>query len=276
MGVSTGNAWVKEGSYREQPLVSFTHELLLSVSNGNATDSVGWSTRKDFDALLPGRIKVPSVRSTPYDKNRDGIPDTWELTLQIPTGSVSKGYEHVFLLAAYNYELRERVREQIGGLVVIDVSSPFPATGVWVRGELRLRQASPLRVTSEVREVYAWNPLILDWTSNKVMELHPITVHALLEGYAARNETVYLNQVTPPAWDYSPQDSFSIHVVFDVPAQLVYYVPGIFEVLKFGWMQLMALALPVWAALSWVKEFAFDNQIVESYVVAGLPPKHAM
>mmetsp|Transcript_52802 Transcript_52802/g.106014 ORF Transcript_52802/g.106014 Transcript_52802/m.106014 type:complete len:322 (-) Transcript_52802:99-1064(-) len=275
-GLAFDHIWIRESSYREQPLVSFTHELVVALSPGALGEAVGWSSRTDFEPLLPGQLKVPSVRSTPRDRNDDGVPDTWELILRMPVGNVSKGFEHVFLLAAYDFELRQKVAEKIGGLVVIDVRNPSPATGVWLRGDLKLRQTAPLRLSSIIRDVYARNPLALQWESNEAIGHHPLTLQSLIKPYAAQNETVYLHTVLPPAWDYSPRDFFEVHVVCDVPPQLVYYVPGTMEVLRFAWVQFLSLGIPTWAILRCVKAFAYDNQIVESYVVAGLPPKDAM
>mmetsp|Transcript_5944 Transcript_5944/g.17791 ORF Transcript_5944/g.17791 Transcript_5944/m.17791 type:complete len:320 (-) Transcript_5944:75-1034(-) len=272
-GLAFDHVWLRERSYREQPLVNFTHELLVAFAGSTPTEAVGWSTRVDLEPLLPDRMRVPTVRSTPHDRNHDGVTDTWELLLQMPMGSITKGYEHVFLLAAYDFELRGKVSEKIGGLIVIDIRNPTPATGVWLQGDLRLRQTVPLRLSSELRDVYSRNHLVIQWTSNDALSHKPLTVQSLLQPYAAQNETVYLDTVLPPVWDYSPRDLFQVRVTCDVPPQLVHYVPGTVEVLRFAWVQFLSLGIPTWALLRCMKAYAYDNQVVESYVVAGLPPK---
>lgn len=270
---STDSVWVKESVYHEQPLVTFAHDLMIVLSGDEPASAVGWGTRAELDPLLPPQIKVPVVRSAQIDKNFDGVPDMWKLSLDIPTGSVDVGYRHLFLLAVYNFELRHKVHERIAGLVSLDVSSPFPATGAWVRGQLRLRQDLPLAAASDVRSVYAENPLVVDPRSSWAMEHQPLTVSSILGRYAERNETVHLEQVLPAVWDYSPRDFFRLELEIDVPPQPVSFVPGAVEVMKIAWMQLLALGVPVWLVLNTVRTFMYDNQVVETYVVQHLPRK---
>jgi len=172
-------------------------------------------------------------------------------------------------------QLQDKVNEKLGGLVAIDASSPYAATGVWIQGRLVFRQNFPLRQSQEERSVYAENPLAAPWSSNWVTENQPLTVQALLGRYARRNETVHLEYVVPPVWDYTPRDSFKVHVTIDVPPQLIYYVPGAAEVLKFAWVQLVAFLIPTWLIIECLKGLAFDYQLVETYVVSQLPQKDA-
>lgn len=273
---STDSVWVKESSYHEQPRVSFAHDLMVVLSGDARNEAVGWGTRADLDPLLPERVRVPILRSSSVDKNFDGVPDTWRLSLDLPTGNISEGYRHLMLLAVYNFELREKVRERIGALAALDLASPFPATGVSVQGKWRLQQDLPLPVTHDVRDVYAENPLAVDYRSSWATRHQPIRVAALLERYAERNETVYLEQVLPPVWDYAPRDSFRLELRIDVAPQTVKFVPGAPEVLKLAWMQLLALGVPTWLALHVARTFLYDRQVVETYVVQQLPAKEAM
>lgn len=268
---ASDNVWVSENSYNEQPFVSFRHELLVVLAGSSADDSVGWSTNADLSPLLPPLVRVPVVRSSSLDNNHDGLPDTWTLSLQMP--KVNNGYQRVFLMAAYNLELRERVREIIGGLVVVDINNIYPATGVWVQGQLRLKQGLPLRVESETRDVYSESPFSINQASNWATANQPITARALLQRYAARNETVFFDQHLPPVWDYGPRDSFDVELVLDVPPQVVRYVPRVLEMLKFAWMQVLSFLVPTWLALRSAKAFAYDGHLVETYVVPQLPPK---
>lgn len=270
---ASDNIWVKEGSYREQPYVSFAHEMLVVLGGTSASDAVGWGTHSALDSLLPPDVKVPIVRSAPYDVNHDGLTDSWKLSLDMPTGDITKGYQHVFLLAVYNVELRTRVREKMSGLIAIDINAPYPATGVWVQGQLRFRQNTPLHINTEVREVYTQSPLAINFGSSWATAHQPLSVQGILERYAARNETVFMDQVLPAVWDYSPRERFEIRLSLDVVPQHIYYIPGSLEVLKWAWMQMIAFLVPTWAVLQALQAFAFDKQVVETYVVPDLPGK---
>lgn len=271
---ASDNVWVKESFYHEQPVVSFAHDVFIVLAGDSTSDAVGWCTREDLQPLLPEHVVVPIVRSSSADIDHNGLPDSFRLQLEVPTGDVRKGFRHMFLMAVYNYELRERVREHLSGLLVVDIGSSFPATGVWIKGQVKLRQRQPLRIVAgEVRDLYAPNPLAIDFRSSWATFHNPLAIRDLLERYANRNETLHFEPAAPPVWDFSPRDYFEAELVMDVAPQLVYYVPGSLEVLKFGWVQVLSFIVPTWMVLRAVQAFAFENQIVETYVVPQPHPK---
>jgi len=269
----SGNVWVKESSYREQPRVTFANDLLFVLSGRTTAEAVGWSTRQELRALLPSEIVVPAVRASALDVNHDSVPDELRLTLEIPLATVTSGFQRLLLLAAYRYELHEKVAEHIGGLVTVDVSTPYLATGVWLRGRARLRQHLPFQEQQTPRTIYAQSPLEIDLKSSWAAKNYPISLRALLDRYAARNETMYLEQTALPVWDYSPRDYFSVELVLDAQPELVQYRPGAAQLLKFAWMQVLAFFFPVYLVVRAFQSFAYSNQIVETYVVPQVPLK---
>jgi len=273
---ASDNMWLKESQYREQPMTRFTHELFVVLAGSFSFEAVGWTTTPNLEALLPSQIRVPVVRSSAHDDNYDGVPDTWRLVLQMPPGNFS-GFQRLFLLASYDLEVREKVVEKIGALVALDLSSALPASGVWIQGRLRLRQDLPLRVAGAAsNSELAQNALHVDWRSNWAAKNQPLTARALLERHAAKPVAAVFEQELPPVWDYMPtHDSFKVELVMHVPPQLIQIVPTAAEVLKFAWMQVISFAIPIWIALQSLKTFAFDSQIVETYVISELPAKDA-
>lgn len=270
---ASDNVWVKESTVREQPQVQFRHELLVLAAGEAASDSVGWSSTGDLVSLIPGQVLVPDVRSTSIDQNKDGVPDIFNLVVDFPTGNATRQFKKVTFLAVYQVRLSSKVQEVMMGLVSVDLSSPIPASGLWINGELRLRQANALSVVAEVRDVYNDSPLSVKWQSNWAASRQPISLRDLLSRYASRNETISLELLSPPVWEFSPADVFRIEVSMAIPPLLVYFRPQAFELIKFAWMQLLSIAIPTWIVLVWIQGFAFNNQIVETYVVPQLPPK---
>lgn len=268
------NVWAKESFYREQPHVTFAHDLLFTLGGGVPADSLGWSTRTDLAPLLPATVH-PVVRSSSYDDNYDGVPDSLRFKMQVPTGDLRRTFRHFQLLVVYNYELRERLRERITGMAIVDAGTALPATGLWARGRFVLKQDNPLRVLTEARQVYADSPLAVDWNSNWAARNAPVTIRALLDRYAERNETVQFEMLVPPVWDYAPRDAFEVELTIDVPHQLVHYVPGTLEVLKFAWMQVFSFLVPVALVLRSMQTFAYEHQVVETVVVPELMPREA-
>eukprot|EP00930_Biecheleria_cincta_P052085 TRINITY_DN37326_c0_g1_i1.p1 TRINITY_DN37326_c0_g1~~TRINITY_DN37326_c0_g1_i1.p1 ORF type:complete len:325 (+),score=38.11 TRINITY_DN37326_c0_g1_i1:71-1045(+) len=274
---ATDNVWVKEGFYRTQPEVTFDHDIFVVAAANSPNDAVGWSTRQELSSLLPRHVRVPTVRSAVEDHNRDGVADVLKLSVELPTGvsANDSGYKKVLLLASYKVLLRGKINEQLGGLVAVDLGSPYLASGLWVQGKMSFKQSLPIFQNDGVRTVYSQNPLAIDARSNWLPQHQPLTVQALLARYSMRNETVHLEQAVPAMWDYSFASSgyFKIQVFMEVPPQLIYYVPRAVEIIKLGWVQFLAFLLPTWLILRCLKDIAFEHQLVETFVVPQLPEK---
>ncbi|CAE7337457.1 TMEM231 [Symbiodinium pilosum] len=153
------NVWVKESFYRFQPVVTFTDELYVLVI-------------------------VPTVRASTEDRNRDGIADTLQLTLEFASEGAT--FQNLLLLAVYDVQLHGKVTERLSGLVALDLSSPYAASGLWVQGQLSFRQKLPLHQSTEVRSVYSGSPLDVNWRSNWIPEKQPLSLQELLSRYAQR------------------------------------------------------------------------------------------
>ncbi|CAK9043895.1 Transmembrane protein 231 [Durusdinium trenchii] len=180
----------KTGSCHSAKVVSFTNELFLIASGDTAESAVGWSsldstgTQKSLQSLLPTEVKVPLVRSSHEDPNHDNIAETLKLQVEMP----STGFRSLLLLAVYNVQLRGKVSEELTGLVALDLTSPYAASGVSIYGQLVFRQKLPLFQSFEQRRLYASSPLEVNWRSNWIPENQPLTLEALLGRYAQRPE----------------------------------------------------------------------------------------
>ncbi|CAL1137942.1 unnamed protein product [Cladocopium goreaui] len=132
---ATENVWVKESFYRAQPAVSFTNELFLIASGDTVNSAVGWSNQPSLQSLLPPEVKVPLVRSSFSDPNHDGVADTLKLSVELPSSSM----RHLTLLAVYEVKVRGKVSEELSGLMALDLSSPYLASGLSVYGQMVFR-----------------------------------------------------------------------------------------------------------------------------------------
>ena len=57
----------------------------------------------------------------------------------------------------------------------------------------------------------------------------------------------------------------------EITPQVIQFVPGAAEVLKHGWVQYLAFLIPTWLIIEYIRGFAYDFQLVETYVVPQLP-----
>ncbi|CAE7644847.1 Tmem231 [Symbiodinium sp. CCMP2592] len=195
------NVWVKESFYRVQPVVTFANQLYVLIGGNTTETMVGWSTQPQLQVLLPKQVKVPTVRSSTEDNNRDGIADTLQLSLDFP--SEGQTYRSVLLLAVYDVQIQGKVAEQLSGLVALDASSPYGSSGLWVHGQLSFRQKLPLYQSPEARSVYVSSPLDVNWRSNWIPDKQPLSLEELLSRYAQRwvqREHVRASEIVPLRW----------------------------------------------------------------------------
>ena len=63
-------------------------------------------------------------------------------------------------------------------------------------------------------------------------------------------------------WESGDSGNFTIDVELRYPSMTVLYYPGFWQLLKFAWIQYLAILVVFWRVLSYVQAFVFKNQII--------------
>lgn len=63
-------------------------------------------------------------------------------------------------------------------------------------------------------------------------------------------------------WERGDSGNFTIDVELRYPSMTVIYNPGFWQLLKFAWIQYLAILVVFWRLLSYVQAFVFKNQII--------------
>lgn len=63
-------------------------------------------------------------------------------------------------------------------------------------------------------------------------------------------------------WEAGNTQNFSLEVEIGYPVLTVTYSPGIWQLLKFAWIQYLAIFVIFWWILSKVQSFMFQNQVI--------------
>ena len=69
-------------------------------------------------------------------------------------------------------------------------------------------------------------------------------------------ETPYL------VWESGDSGNFSIEVELQYPQMTVEYYPGFWQLVKFAWIQYLAILVVFWWVLRYIQAFVFKNQII--------------
>lgn len=63
-------------------------------------------------------------------------------------------------------------------------------------------------------------------------------------------------------WESGNSGNFVLDVELRYPPMTVSYYPGFWQLIKFAWIQYLALLVVFWWVLSYVQAFVFKNQVI--------------
>lgn len=68
----------------------------------------------------------------------------------------------------------------------------------------------------------------------------------------------------PPlvVWEVGNSGNFSLEVELQYPTLTVTYRPGFWQLLKFAWIQYLAIFVVFWQIIRTVQSFVFENQVI--------------
>ncbi|KAK2841716.1 hypothetical protein Q5P01_011916 [Channa striata] len=135
--------WVKRSTYEEQPVVRFQYETLLVAATNSQGDYVAWSTYPSLNNMLGANLRTPAVSVREVDQNQDGKLDLLVFQLQLPLKPEEQVYS-VQLLLGFSYQLFRMSTVVMQSLAYVQHSSSVPGAKLFISGDLRLQQRTPL------------------------------------------------------------------------------------------------------------------------------------
>ncbi len=172
--------------------------------------------------------------------NSDGRYDRLELELIVPL-SEAEHIQTVRLALTFDVSLREFASVDMQGLAYLDYAGVGSGALLVAEGPLVVhqRQALPHDGT---RNIY--NVPVIDYASTLPAAYD---LPSVIAAYLTRNETTQLQQPYT-VWQGGRvgEQSFVLRMLVRYDEQLFWYRPGFWEELKFGWMQYLALLVPLW------------------------------
>jgi len=245
--------WMRSASYQEQAEVHFRHEALMLVELSNGAQ-LGWSTVPGLTALLGEGVRVPVIRSREEDENRDGLADSLSISFNLPLRPEEEVVS-AHILLTFDVRLQRFSSVHMTGMLLFD-GSGFPGASLHIVGDAGMVQRSPLKHNGRDSR-YKDSPL------PDSLELpEELRLSSLLSSYSARNLSLRLEneyKVWSPGRG-SPQFIFSANVRY--PVHTLQYTPGLWQVLKWGWVQYVSFLLISLYAAARAKDFVFGHQVL--------------
>ncbi|KAJ3299027.1 hypothetical protein HK104_010042 [Borealophlyctis nickersoniae] len=142
---ASGSFWLKENTFRQQPSIRYTDQLLLllegtDTSSGTATPTaLAWSTSVLYNQAVDANARVTTIQTAEVDEDFDGLNDYMTFTLSTPLKD-TESITHVRLALVLNYQLQATLRLSMTSLLVIDASTAIPSSSLHVDGDVNLVQ----------------------------------------------------------------------------------------------------------------------------------------
>lgn len=248
--------WLKESTYREQPEVSFKHQLIVIVQGSAVNSLVAYSTYQNFNNLLGDKLRIPLIQSHEVDTNQDGKKDFLNFEIQVPMKD-SENVNSVQLLFFFDYKLHRFSTLQMESLAYIHYNSPIAGATFETEGELKLKQKYSL----PHKGIYStYNVPIVDSSS---VFLDAYDLSTIFSKYQSRNiSTDYISRY--PIWKGGRSSStpFIVKGKIHYPEETVMYRPGFWQLIKVAWVQYLAVLFVFLFVFGKIRRIVIENYVV--------------
>lgn len=263
---SSDGFWITEGSYREQPDVSFLYKVIMVLTTTSATtgqpDEIFVSTLDAANELRHDSFRMANVQSREGDRDLDGFVDWFELEIGVPLNE-GEQVKSMQAVAFFDYQLNKRVKFGMESIAYASVDSAVPLSGYDTEGDLLFRQASPLGVRGYKSTLYADETPLVRTDSQSASNSN---IGDILSRYRIRNVAAdYVERYPIQKIDLSVQHArnFNLKMKIRIPQhEVVRYIPTLPEILKDAWVKYLSIVILCWLLLNRLKTFAFEHHLV--------------
>uniref|UniRef100_A0A6M2CKU8 Transmembrane protein 231 n=1 Tax=Rhipicephalus microplus TaxID=6941 RepID=A0A6M2CKU8_RHIMP len=247
--------WKKIDQYQEQPEVRFKRRLIVVLEGGEGL--VFWSSFPFLNSHATG-LSVPFVEDVEEDFDYDGKMDELSLAIQMP---LPRKFDVlcVKILLLFDCRIATYTRVSYEGVAFIDHSSSISGSELSLAAELRLHQKELLRPGSHDSR-FEHSIITQDSSS-----MSSFSLDYILDLYSKRNVTTQLSSVQSTWRAASNATHFFAKLRIKYPVEILWYRPGVWQVLKHAWTQYLAFLAIFLLLGERMKEFVFGNQILETY-----------
>ncbi|XP_061677557.1 transmembrane protein 231 isoform X3 [Syngnathoides biaculeatus] len=253
--------WIKTNTYEEQAVIRFRYETLLVAATGLNGDYVAWSTFPHLNNLVGKNLRIPVVSVREEDQNQDGKLDRLNFQLQLPLKDEENVYS-VQLLLTFSYQLFTKSTVVMQSLAYMQHSSSVPGAKLFVSGDLRLQQRTPL---SHRGLFNIYNVSVIDGSSHFASAYD---LEDIVRRYQERNLTTVLS-CPMPVWTTGRAADSAFHLNAEIyyPLEVISYYPGFWETIKFAWIQYpwRSLIGLLWSARCWPDSSPADSRAGSSW-----------
>ncbi|XP_043276407.1 transmembrane protein 231 [Venturia canescens] len=248
----TGGFWLRNRIHVETPLVNFAHKYFLVGDKDFRANPIVCSTFLNYKEN-PINDDCTIVKVHEIDANKDRRTDVLKFEAQFYS---EQPLRTLRLLLFFHIELQELIEALIGTIAVFDYTLDDNVQKVHFISDLRLHQKSLLRIDS-FPEVY-----------NSSIDFEDKTlVDVLSENARKKLSAQLMNTRVTQETGFSSDEPIIVSGEILYSEELIHYQPGLWEELKWAWIQYLSIFL-IFAYLSTkLLQFLFSNRHLKSYII---------
>ena len=268
-GYASEDFWNSLQTYYEQPIVIYNSNYLIytmegDIEQGNLTGNFS-SSSTDLNSYYPGNLLInPSISVGQYDDDNDGKNDRLVAKISFSSRN-STLFKNVKFLLFLDYGLRDKAKLLMNTMVYVDIDTPNGVSEITTKGDLILKQTSPIASTSIPSKQYY---------STDLFEVDLYSPYDFLEIYnkfTNRNYTTsyeYIPFIVPP---YSESNVITMNIEINIPKlQKVFFYQSVYLNLKEAWIQYLFIFIPIFVGVYYLLLFILENQVFPCSVKSDL------
>ncbi|GMT25973.1 hypothetical protein PFISCL1PPCAC_17270 [Pristionchus fissidentatus] len=235
----------------EQPHLQFNSRYLLILESDRG---VRYATTlynlESIPAYLPSSISSQNAYT-----NHDGRPDEVRLLIAVPTNLTYPSTMNLFLFFDMHLDYHDVIDTEVVLHHRFPLSSPH---SLLISSALSIHQIAPL-TPSQV-----FPTVLVNETDPTRMRTFP---RDLMQIIANRPIGLQFDRpiITPLSSAIIP-DQFTMKLTLTVPASRIAYQTRFFELIKWTWIQYLAVAIIIYWACEAIAAYLFENRIINSVI----------
>ncbi|KAI6654823.1 hypothetical protein LOD99_2702 [Oopsacas minuta] len=260
---STKGLWLREEFYQEQPDVEFTRELIVILHGSTPHSILTWSTLPSYNRLLQTRIRIPLFKFREEDANQDGIRDYIDVSMEFPM-QLDDDVTHVTCLLIHEVKLSKHALVTLRGMSYLDYAAAGQGHAIHFSGEMRVRQRNAL---PSYGKLTTYNTQILNSSSPYASDYD---LNTIITNYLTRNLSTFVDNIIP-VWQYGQAvgQPFTLSARIYYPNQLLFYQPEFWQVVKFAWIQYLAIVILFIFVADVITRYIFTNFLIPTIVMSN-------
>ncbi|KAK0399242.1 hypothetical protein QR680_002957 [Steinernema hermaphroditum] len=247
----TQGLWRKVELYREQPVVDFEGKCILLIRGSADNEYVVWSSFHNLNEAIGSHLNVPLIEKQRFDWNSDGKTD--KASVKTKFADIQFPVHSVLWVLLLNYKLDQRFLIEMVTSVVGETEQLRPGSGVRIAGHLNMLQRELL--FEDFKQDSPFN-----CSSDDVTQFEPSNL--LAHGLSLNYSTELTSQKVIWEPSVTAENRFTVTMDIHVAPQILHYRTGVFQLLKWAWIQYLSLFIVAHYALRNFAAFVFENRLV--------------